>query len=78
MAFTQIQFDTLNNALSQGVLKVKYADKEVTYQSLHDMLELRRLMALELGLIDNGFQRNFAEHNKGFSTKSTDDNEFDR
>lgn len=50
MAFTQQQYDALNTAIAQGAKKVKYADKEVEYNSLDEMLKLRRLMESELGI----------------------------
>jgi hypothetical protein len=68
MAFTQDDLDVLNASIAQGALKVKYADKEVEYRSLKDMLELRRLMAAELGLLpDPDTNRKYAEFNKGFT-----------
>lgn len=35
--FTQEQLDAICAAYAEGVLTVKYADKEVTYRSLTDM-----------------------------------------
>lgn len=67
MAFTTEQLEKLDEALSQGVLKVKYADKEVTYQSTPDMLRLRNLMATELGLVDNSSGRVYTSFDKGFN-----------
>lgn len=64
--FTQDQLDLLNAAIAEGVLTVKYADKEVTYRSLTDMMRIRDLMKSELGITKgNGIQRTFAEFNKG-------------
>lgn len=48
MAFTQSQLDALDAAIAEGVLVVKYADKEVTYRSLNDMLRIRELMAKDV------------------------------
>lgn len=73
MAFTQQQLDTLDAAIAQGVRVVKYADKTVEYQSLDDMLKVRRLMAAELGLINSDFVRKFAQHSKGIEPKMRDD-----
>jgi len=50
MAFTLDQYNILNAAIAQGALTVEYADKKVTYRSLDEMLEIRDLMANELGL----------------------------
>lgn len=48
MAWTQAQLDALNKAIANGSTKVKYADREVTYRSLSEMLKLRTLMTDEL------------------------------
>ena len=38
------------SAIAQGALTVKYADKEVTYRSLSDMLRIKQLMETDLGI----------------------------
>lgn len=48
--WTQEQLDALNAAIAQGALRVRYADKEVEYRSLSDMLQLRDQMMQSLGL----------------------------
>ncbi len=50
MAYTQDQLNKLDEAISQGALRVKYADKEVEYRSLDEMMRIRELMRQELGL----------------------------
>ena len=50
MAYTIDQYNQLTVAIAQGALTVKYADKEVTYRSLGDMLRIKKLMEQELGL----------------------------
>jgi hypothetical protein len=40
MAWSQEQIDILKAAIASGVLKVKYADREVTYHSLTEMRSL--------------------------------------
>lgn len=74
MPFTQAQLTALDEAIAGGVLKVKYADKEVEYRSLSDMLRTRQLMALELGVVKPAAGRKFAEFNSGLKgpTDSTD------
>ncbi|HEY4194636.1 MAG TPA: hypothetical protein VGM63_03815 [Mucilaginibacter sp.] len=73
MAFTQDQYDQLQAAIAQGVLKVEYADKKVTYQSRDDMIRTLRMIGLELGIIapDNG--RRLAQFNKGIRPGCDDD-----
>lgn len=46
--FTQAQLDALTEAISQGVIRVKYSDKEVEYASLDQMMRLREQMKTEL------------------------------
>lgn len=48
--YTQEQYTILTAAIAQGALKVKYADKEVEYRSLNEMLHLQQIMANDLGL----------------------------
>lgn len=47
-AFTQENLTALENAIVEGVKKVKYSDKEVEYRSLDEMMRLRNLMKKEL------------------------------
>lgn len=63
MAFTLDQLATLEAAIASGTKKVKYADKEVEYNSIQDMLTLRDLIRKELGLIGKTkrFYANFAK-----------------
>lgn len=65
MAFTQDQLDKLEAAIAQGSLRVKYADKEVTYRSLDEMLKIRNLMRESLGLIDSSGRRVVMGFSKG-------------
>lgn len=41
MAWSQTDLDTLDAAIATGVRKVRYADREVEYQSIPDMLIAR-------------------------------------
>jgi hypothetical protein len=66
MAFTQEQLTILEEAIATGSKRVKYADKEVEYQSLDDMLRLRDLMQGELGQKPKT-QRFFGNFSKGTS-----------
>ena len=52
MAFTQDQLQKLEDAIAQGALRVKYADKEVTYRSLNEMLQVRDIMKKSLNTSD--------------------------
>ena len=55
--YTQLQYDTLCAAIAQGALEVKYADKQVTYRSLDDMIRIKSLMEADLGLSSSGSSR---------------------
>lgn len=66
-AWTQTQLDALEEAIALGATTVKYADKEVTYRSMKDMLALRDLMRRSLGLKTDGVQRVYLKHSKGLS-----------
>ena len=63
--FTREDLSTLNRAIAQGVLSVKYQDKIVTYRSLDEMIRVRNLMAKELGLVNTEKSRILASTSKG-------------
>ena len=66
MAFTIAQYNALCEAISQGALSVKYADKEVQYRSLDDMYRVKRDMERELGLGSSGQPgRKYASFSRG-------------
>ena len=69
MAFTIDQLTALDAAIAQGALTVKYADKEVTYRSLNEMLQLRDLMNKEVNPASNVEPRGrkYAEFSNGLS-----------
>jgi len=72
-SFTQENLMLLEQAIVEGVKRVKYSDKEVEYRSLDEMIKLRNLMKKELctgttsktekGLF--GGRRINAKHSKG-------------
>lgn len=64
MAWTTDDLDALKKAIAQGALSVKYADKEVTYRSLSEMLKIKELIETELGL-NTKSGRIYANFNKG-------------
>ena len=55
--YTLQQYNTLTAAIAQGALKVKYADKEVDYRSLDEMLRIAAIMAADLGITTSGTGR---------------------
>jgi hypothetical protein len=48
LAFKQEDLQKLEEAIAQGALRVRYSDKEVTYRSLAEMLQIRDLMLRHL------------------------------
>lgn len=48
MAYSAAQLAALEAAIASGQLKVRYADQEVTYQSLEAMQSLRNAMLREI------------------------------
>lgn len=59
MSFSQQQFDDLSAAIAEGVTTVSSNGRQVTYRSLKDMMQLRDLMAQELGLSAAGRKRKY-------------------
>jgi hypothetical protein len=49
MAYTQEQIHTLEQAIAEGALSVKYGDKQVTYRSLAEMIRTLEMMKESLG-----------------------------
>lgn len=66
MAWTIEQYNTLNDAIAQGVTQVMYGNKLVIYRSLNEMMTLRDAMKRELGL-STAPKRLFASHSKGLN-----------
>lgn len=63
--FTEAQLQALDAAIAQGAIKVKYADKEVTYRDLDEMKQIRNMMAADLGKNKRKPSRTFASFSKG-------------
>lgn len=63
-SWTEEDLATLRDAIKQGVRKVDYQDKSVTYHSLDEMLKLLRIMEEALG-VKKKSGRLFAEAGKG-------------
>lgn len=64
MAYTLDQLTTLEAAIAEGTLRVKYADKEVQYRSLDEMLRIRELMRRDVGQSSGG-GRVYLAYDKG-------------
>jgi hypothetical protein len=78
MSFSTTDLAILESAIAQGALKVKYSDKEITYRSLSEMLQIRAMMRASLGLVSGQAQRIKAEFSKGIISPSLrDSGDFD-
>jgi hypothetical protein len=66
--FTQAKLDALEDAIAEGALTVKYADKQITYRSLAEMMQIRDLMRKELGVTKSGNRRVYAKFSKGLNS----------
>jgi hypothetical protein len=44
MAFTQADIDAVDRAIATGELRVRYADREVQYRTIDDLIKARSLM----------------------------------
>lgn len=64
MAWTESDLTELESAIKSGARRVKYADKEVEYRDLSEMLQVRNMMRKELG-VAAGRQRVYASFDKG-------------
>ena len=67
MAWTESDLIILEKAIAQGATRVKYADKEVEYRTLTEMMTIRDNIRTELGLngTDANPGRKFAAFSKG-------------
>ena len=65
--FTRENLAALTQAIASGARRVKYTDKEITYNSMKDMIALRELMKKELGITSDTSGRKYASTSKGFS-----------
>ncbi len=48
MAYTQDQVDRLQAAIAEGAVRVRYADREVTYRDLEEMRQTLGMMKADL------------------------------
>lgn len=48
MAYTQSDLDALKEAIKTGELSVRYADSSVTYRTMGEMIQIMRLMEVDI------------------------------
>lgn len=76
MAFSQAQLDAIEAGIASGSLSISYEGKSNTFRSLEDMLYIRRIIMVSLGLV-GGSQTVLAAHDRGYpaSISTGDDGE---
>lgn len=79
-AFTLERLTALEKAITDGVRRVKYSDKEVEYRSIEEMMKVRELMRRKLGLTSKcgdkglfGGTRTTAKYSKGLTDGEGDE-----
>ncbi len=65
--WTQTHLTALEQAIARGTLRVKYRDREVTYRTLDEMLQLRDVMRREIGQVSASSGRRVVSFRKGTS-----------
>jgi len=69
--YTLAQYTAISAAIAEGVQKVKYADKEVEYRSLSDMLRIQAVMYDQLfNTGGNNNARRYVNFSKGTNPRS--------
>lgn len=65
--WTSADLRAIEEAIASGALRVKYADREVTYQSRADMFATRELIRRALGCAGAGLAggRTYGAYSKG-------------
>ena len=63
--FTIEQYNTLCNAIAQGVTAVRYGDKSINYRSLPEMLRVKALMEATLDIGTKKIRKKSILYNKG-------------
>lgn len=66
MAWIQSDIEALEKAIATGATRVKYADKEVEYRSLQEMLQTLDIIKKELGVTTStNNNRKYGSFSKG-------------
>jgi hypothetical protein len=66
MAFTQAQLDAIEAGIAAGSTSVSYEGKSVSYRSLDEMLRIRNIIRVALGLASGKGATVLAAHDRGF------------
>ena len=70
MAWTADDLTAIENAIKGGSLRVRFADREVLYRSLDELIRIRDLIRNALGLIGDAGGRShvYLSHSKGLDS----------
>ena len=68
--WTQADLDTICRAIAEGALIVYYQDRDggqrrVQYQSRSELIQTKRMIERDLGLVPDRPNRRVAQHSKG-------------
>jgi hypothetical protein len=66
MAFTQAQLDAIEAGIAAGSTSVSYEGKSVSYRSLDEMLRIRNIIRVALGLAPGTGATVLVAHDRGF------------
>jgi hypothetical protein len=66
MAFTQAQLDAIEAGIASGVTTVSYEGKSTSFRSLDEMLRVRSIIRIALGLAPANGATVLTAHDRGF------------
>jgi hypothetical protein len=67
MSFTAEDLAAIERALAEGTVRVRYADREVTYRSVDELVRLRNLIAGEIKSTGSGIAAHYPTFSKGLT-----------
>jgi len=65
MSWTQDDLTAINASIANGSARVRYADREVQYRSLAELIQIRDAIRRELGVGSASGGRRVYAHDKG-------------
>lgn len=66
MAWSESDITALETAIKQGTVRVKFADREITYRSLDEMIRLRDLMISSVRGKSTPKSHTFGDYDRGY------------
>ncbi len=74
-SYTTSDLEAIDAAIQTGHLRVKYADKDVTYRSLDELMQIRAHIAKQLGQTNARSPRYYANTSKGLTSCASEEDE---